>query len=225
MSWRRRRRYHCLPLFTTVYHFLTTSLPLPYHSLPLPYHCLLLLTTAYHCLPLLTTPHHCLPLLTTPYHSLPLLTTCLPGELAEKTASFDSDPHFWMPLTLKEADYLAVMAKKGTPADEAAAHYKRMADFKARLGFESVLGCVDVGQKAYWWDYGRLELYMQAALPSSMRRMRDTRYVRYVYVTRTLRALHAHVRLVLSAQVETCVSVHCRYSLSCRCTPAATCPL
>ena len=51
-------------------------------------------------------------------------------ELAEKTASFDSDPHFWMPLTLKEADYLAVMAKKGTPEAEASAHYKRMADFK-----------------------------------------------------------------------------------------------
>ena len=31
---------------------------------------------------------------------------------------------------------------------------------QARLGVESVLGCVDVGQQAYWWDYGRLELYM-----------------------------------------------------------------
>merc|ERR1719181_2243581 len=81
-------------------------------------------------------------------------------ELAAKTASLDSDPHFWMPLTLKEADYLAVMAKKGTPAEEASAHYKRMADFKGRLGVDSVLGCVDVGQQAYWWDYGRLELYM-----------------------------------------------------------------
>ena len=36
------------------------------------------------------------------------------SELAGKTASFDSDPHFWMPLTLKEADYVAVMAKKQT---------------------------------------------------------------------------------------------------------------
>jgi len=88
-----------------------------------------------------------------------LLTEFKP-ELVEKTASLDSDPHFWMPLTLKEADYLAVMAKKGTPSDEASAHYKRMAGFKRALGVETVLGCVDVGQQAYWWDYGRLELYM-----------------------------------------------------------------
>ena len=32
---------------------------------------------------------------------------------------------------------------------------------QTRLGVDSVLGCVDVGQAAYWWDYGRLELYMQ----------------------------------------------------------------
>ena len=32
---------------------------------------------------------------------------------------------------------------------------------QANLGVDTVLGCVDVGQKAYWWDYGRLELYMQ----------------------------------------------------------------
>ncbi|KAL1522527.1 hypothetical protein AB1Y20_017514 [Prymnesium parvum] len=81
-------------------------------------------------------------------------------ELKEKKISLDSDPHFWMPLTLKESDYVAVMGKKGTPQDEALAHYKRMSDFKVRLGVQDVLGCVDVGQQAYWWDYGRLELYM-----------------------------------------------------------------
>ncbi|KAL3915643.1 MAG: hypothetical protein SGPRY_007143, partial [Prymnesium sp.] len=77
-------------------------------------------------------------------------------ELKEKKASLDSDPHFWMPLTMKEEDYEAVMSKKGTPVEESRAHFKRMAEFKARLGMEAVLGCVD----AYWWDYGRLELYM-----------------------------------------------------------------
>ena len=40
-------------------------------------------------------------------------------ELAGKTASLDSDPHFWMPLTLKQPDYVAVMTKKGATADEA----------------------------------------------------------------------------------------------------------
>lgn len=84
-------------------------------------------------------------------------------ELAAKTASLDSDPHFWMPLTLKRSDYLAVMEKKGTSTGEAAAHYERMAAF--RKAFDpsgaSVLGCVDVGTDAYWWDYGRLGLYFE----------------------------------------------------------------
>jgi len=82
-------------------------------------------------------------------------------ELAAKCACLDSDPHFWMPLTLQKEDYLAVMGKKGTQADEAAAHYARMAAFAAKFapGGGGILGCVDVGAKALWWDYGRLELY------------------------------------------------------------------
>jgi len=85
------------------------------------------------------------------------------AELAEKVKTLDSDPHFWMPLTLKRADYLAVMEKKGVPTGEAAAHYERMAAF--RKGFDpsggAILACVDVGTKAYWWDYGRLGLYFE----------------------------------------------------------------
>ena len=86
-------------------------------------------------------------------------------ELAAKTASLDSDPHFWMPLTLAEANYVAVMGKKGVDAAEATAHYARMgafwAKFKGATGWTAgALGCVDVGREAYWWDYGRLELYM-----------------------------------------------------------------
>ena len=40
------------------------------------------------------------------------------AELAEKVKTLDSDPHFWMPLTLKRADYLAVMEKKGVPTGD-----------------------------------------------------------------------------------------------------------
>jgi hypothetical protein len=54
-------------------------------------------------------------------------------ELEGKTASLDSDPHFWMPLTLNQADYVAVMTKKGTSVEEATAHFSRMADFRARF--------------------------------------------------------------------------------------------
>ena len=84
-------------------------------------------------------------------------------ELAAKTACLDSDPHFWMPLTLRENDYLAVMGKKGTSAAEAGAHYKRMAAFRQRFDPSGapVLACVDVGTNAFWWDYGRLGLYFE----------------------------------------------------------------
>jgi len=85
------------------------------------------------------------------------------SELEGKTASLDSDPHFWMPLTLKEADYVAVMAKKKTPEDEAKAHYARMTAFRERFDPSGapVLACVDVGKDTYWWDYGRLGLYLE----------------------------------------------------------------
>ncbi|CAE7654414.1 ABCG25, partial [Symbiodinium sp. CCMP2592] len=84
------------------------------------------------------------------------------SELNDKKACLDSDPHFWMPLTLKKADYIAVMGKKGTTAAEAGKHYDRMAEFKSSFKKTGgILGCVDVGQQAYWWDYGRLELYMR----------------------------------------------------------------
>ena len=85
------------------------------------------------------------------------------SELEGKTASLDSDPHFWMPLTLKKGDYQAVMAKKGVSADESATHFDRMAAFRKKFDPSggSLLGCVDVGQAAYWWDYGRLGLYFE----------------------------------------------------------------
>ena len=84
-------------------------------------------------------------------------------ELEGKTASLDSDPHFWMPLTLKQADYVAVMTKKGTSVEEATAHFSRMADFRARFDptGSPILACVDVGTNAHWWDYGRLGLYFE----------------------------------------------------------------
>lgn len=84
-------------------------------------------------------------------------------ELAAKNEGLDSDPHFWMPLTLKQPDYIAVMTKKGTSADVATAHYARMAAFRTRFDPSggAILACVDVGTSAYWWDYGRLGLYFE----------------------------------------------------------------
>ena len=84
------------------------------------------------------------------------------AELAAKKGSLDSDPHFWMPLTLKRADYVTVMCKKGTDEAVSGAHFDRMQAFRGKFQPEgSLLGCVDVGSAALWWDYGRLELYMR----------------------------------------------------------------
>ena len=86
-------------------------------------------------------------------------------ELEEKVAKFDTDPHFWMPLTLPEASYVSLMSQKGTDEAVSKEHYTRMAAMKASflkaaadtgLG---LFGAVDVGKDACWWDYGQLKLY------------------------------------------------------------------
>ena len=87
-------------------------------------------------------------------------------ELAEKKAKLDTDPHFWMPLTLSEADYVTLMKGKDVPEDESTKHYKRMAAMKASfdLGTMGLFGAVDVGKDACWWDYGQLKLYSANSL-------------------------------------------------------------
>jgi len=93
-------------------------------------------------------------------------------ELAARSAKLDTDPHFWMPMTLPEPVYLEMMAAKGEPAARSRAHYGRMAGFlagfrSARAG-EPLFGCVDVGAGCYWWDYGTLANYR-----ASVRRLLD----------------------------------------------------
>merc|ERR1712137_1248215 len=67
-------------------------------------------------------------------------------ELAAKSGKLDSDPHFWMPLTLELDAYTQVM----------------MANFeKTRTKQLKLFGCVDVGSDVYWWDYGQLTLYLK----------------------------------------------------------------
>ena len=89
-------------------------------------------------------------------------------ELQAKKGKLDSDPHFWMPLTLPRDAYIGAMAAKGVEADNAAQHFDRVAAM--RLKFEAgaapssavgIFGAVDVGADKYWWDYGQLKLYRQ----------------------------------------------------------------
>jgi hypothetical protein len=87
-------------------------------------------------------------------------------ELASKQGKFDSDPHFWMPLTLEKASYVELMAQKGVSNIVSEAHYDRMADMLARFKQTrsrqlGLFGCVDVGSDVYWWDYGQLKLYLK----------------------------------------------------------------
>jgi len=82
-------------------------------------------------------------------------------ELQAKEGKFDTDPHFWMPLTLPDEDYIALMDQKGVPSEEAKAHHVRMSKMKAKfeLGSMGLFGAVDVGTDACWWDYGLVKLY------------------------------------------------------------------
>ena len=83
-------------------------------------------------------------------------------ELGSRQGKLDTDPHFWMPLTLDVETYLGVMAGKGTSVGTARAHYERMQLLASKLDGVSdgdVLGAVDIGEDAYWWDYGLLTGY------------------------------------------------------------------
>lgn len=86
-------------------------------------------------------------------------------ELRFKSGKFDSDPHFWMPLTLSQELYLDVMKKKGIEHKIALNHFQRMSVFIERFKQQkineslSVFNVIDIGKAAYWWDYGSLQAY------------------------------------------------------------------
>ena len=93
------------------------------------------------------------------------------SEIAGKQAKMDSDPHFWMPLTLAKDAYVSVMITKDESAEAAGAHHDRMQAFRAKLpSTRGVFGAIDVGEGCYWWDYGQLKLY----LTNNVLAMKDT---------------------------------------------------
>lgn len=88
-------------------------------------------------------------------------------ELAAKEGKFDTDPHFWMPLTLSCEDYCTLMKQKGVDEETSKAHHARMAAMKSKFdlsGDMGLFGAVDVGKSASWWDYGQLKLYSDNSL-------------------------------------------------------------
>jgi len=88
------------------------------------------------------------------------------GELETKVAKLDTDPDFWMPLTLSQDDYIFLMKQKGIEEETSKTHYERMETFNQsfdRAGM-GLFGAVDVGKDACWWDYGQLKLYSKNSL-------------------------------------------------------------
>ncbi len=77
-------------------------------------------------------------------------------ELKSKNDKLDSDPHFWMPLTLDEEIYCRLVP-------EGHRHYKRMQRFKEKFTnlhpTSSLFGALDIGNPGYWWDFGSIQSY------------------------------------------------------------------
>ena len=89
------------------------------------------------------------------------------AELDKREGQLDTDPHFWMPLTLPKPAYIELMSKKGCSDEESSVRWERMRQMlknnESILGLEKdgnkLFGPVNCGEDAYWWDYGQLGFY------------------------------------------------------------------
>lgn len=86
-------------------------------------------------------------------------------ELQHKNKKFDSDPYFWMPLTLDFETYDQLMQTKGIPPAEIETAFNRMQHFAEKMLSShpqfSLYAAVDIGESSYWWDYGTVKNYYQ----------------------------------------------------------------
>lgn len=86
-------------------------------------------------------------------------------EMIEKQSLFDSDPYFWMPLTLDLDSYISAMLIRNVPLESIKTHYKRMQQFKKEFkhintnSTKSFFEGIDIGKESYWWDYGTIDSY------------------------------------------------------------------
>ncbi len=85
-------------------------------------------------------------------------------ELEARTVKLDTDPHFWMPMTLDLQTYRDMRGETDRDTLNVEAHHARMARLAQRLCEADpdlqLFGVVDMGSDSYWWDYGQLRLYM-----------------------------------------------------------------
>jgi hypothetical protein len=89
-------------------------------------------------------------------------------ELIQRNSKMDSDPHFWMPLTLTQKNYIDLMVKKGISAEDAKNHHLRMQYFKNhflnKYPDTLLFGVVDIGVGSFWWDFGTIDSYFNNLL-------------------------------------------------------------
>lgn len=89
-------------------------------------------------------------------------------ELEAKNEKLDTDPHFWMPLTLDHDTYQNIMINKGTDKAWIEQHYQRMLKFRDRFVPRypnlKLVGAHDIGKNSFWWDYGNNQDYFQNSL-------------------------------------------------------------
>ncbi|MCB1135111.1 MAG: hypothetical protein KDK78_02480 [Chlamydiia bacterium] len=105
-------------------------------------------------------------------------------ELRQRKVLMNTDEHFWMPMTLDWDTFLSVMQERSKDQETLRAHYERMQEFKLRLLHDhpgmGLLGAVDIGKDALWWDYGQIPLYIEnnrKLLGSDD----ESRYMRYFF--------------------------------------------
>lgn len=97
--------------------------------------------------------------------TLPLLRDLLKEftpELEQKKEKFDTEPHFWMPLTLPLSVYQKVMENKGMSLKESQKHFERLQSI--RSSYQNVFGPMNLGSDCGWWDFGNVAAYKQNLL-------------------------------------------------------------
>ena len=104
------------------------------------------------------------------------LLTEFDAELQQKAIKLDTDPHFWMPMTLDKEAYVYLMVQKKVKEEVSSAHHDRIRKMISThqldaaaagsgngsgISITGLFGACDVGTDIYWWDYGQLKYYQK----------------------------------------------------------------
>lgn len=85
------------------------------------------------------------------------------SDLAVKRGKLDSDPHFWMALSLDKQTYVSLMQRRETSPLEAIALFDRLKRVKKNV-LNFFIEAIDTGAETYWWDFGSLQSYYRTCM-------------------------------------------------------------